>query len=45
MNFPKTLKSMSYCILQLTISEIREIYLKAYYGPKYKAAEGAPAID
>ncbi|MBR5591090.1 MAG: bifunctional acetaldehyde-CoA/alcohol dehydrogenase [Kiritimatiellae bacterium] len=27
------------------ISEIREIYLKAYYGPKYKAAEGAPAID
>jgi acetaldehyde dehydrogenase/alcohol dehydrogenase len=27
------------------IAEIREIYLKAYYGPKYKAAEGAPAID
>ena len=27
------------------IAEIREIYLKAYYGAKYKAAEGAPAID
>ena len=27
------------------IAEIREIYLKAYYGPKYKAAEGAPSID
>jgi acetaldehyde dehydrogenase/alcohol dehydrogenase len=27
------------------ISEIREIYLKAYYGAKYKAAEGAPKID
>lgn len=26
------------------IPEIREIYLKAYYGPKYKAAEGAPKI-
>ena len=27
------------------IAEIREIYLTAYYGAKYKAAEGAPAID
>ena len=27
------------------IAEIREIYLKAYYGPKYQAAEGAPKID
>ena len=27
------------------IAEIREIYLKAYYGAKYKAAEGAPKID
>ena len=27
------------------IPEIREIYLKAYYGPKYKAAAGAPKID
>ena len=27
------------------IKEIREIYLKAYYGPKYKAAPDAPKID